>query len=93
MGNGRRLKEELGDRVKIVAAEPMQSEPVQGLRSLDDGFVPPAGGLGTRDPCERNRPGVRQRDVGALSAPMAVRPWLGRAAGREGRRWQAWRRS
>src|SRR5215469_5556483 len=41
MGNGRRLKEELGDRVKIVAAEPMQGEPVQGLRSLDDGFIPP----------------------------------------------------
>ena len=41
MGNGRRLKEELGDDVKIVAAEPMQGEPVQGLRSLDDGFIPP----------------------------------------------------
>jgi cysteine synthase B len=41
MGNGRRLKEELGDAVKIVAAEPMQGEPVQGLRSLEDGFIPP----------------------------------------------------
>ncbi len=41
MGNGRRLKEVLGDSVKIVAAEPMQGEPVQGLRSLDDGFIPP----------------------------------------------------
>jgi cysteine synthase B len=41
MGNGRRLKEELGDRVKIVAAEPFQGEPVQGLRSLEDGFIPP----------------------------------------------------
>jgi [CysO sulfur-carrier protein]-thiocarboxylate-dependent cysteine synthase len=41
MGNGRRLKEELGDAVRIVAAEPMQGEPVQGLRSLDDGFIPP----------------------------------------------------
>jgi [CysO sulfur-carrier protein]-thiocarboxylate-dependent cysteine synthase len=41
MGNGRRFKEELGERVKIVAAEPMQGEPVQGLRSLDDGFIPP----------------------------------------------------
>jgi cysteine synthase len=40
MGNGRRFKEELGDAVKIVAAEPMQGEPVQGLRSLDDGFIP-----------------------------------------------------
>ncbi len=28
--------------MKIVAAEPMQEgEPVQGLRSLDDGFIPP----------------------------------------------------
>ncbi|WP_205697522.1 PLP-dependent cysteine synthase family protein [Conexibacter sp. SYSU D00693] len=41
MGNGRRFREELGDRVKIVAAEPMQGEPVQGLRSLDDGYIPP----------------------------------------------------
>ena len=41
MGNGRRFKEELGDEVKIVAAEPFQGEPVQGLRSLDDGFIPP----------------------------------------------------
>jgi len=41
MGTGRRLKEELGNQVKLVAAEPMQGEPVQGLRSLDDGFIPP----------------------------------------------------
>jgi cysteine synthase len=41
MGVGRRFREELGDTVKIVAAEPMQGEPVQGLRSLDDGFIPP----------------------------------------------------
>jgi cysteine synthase B len=41
MGNARRLKEALGDSVKIVAAEPMQGEPVQGLRSLADGFIPP----------------------------------------------------
>lgn len=41
MGNGRRLKEEFGDQIKIVAAEPMQGEPVQGLRSLEDGFIPP----------------------------------------------------
>jgi cysteine synthase B len=40
MGNGRRLREER-EGVKIVAAEPMQGEPVQGLRSLDDGFIPP----------------------------------------------------
>src|SRR6476620_3197544 len=41
MGHGRRFQEVLGDRIKIVAAEPMQGEPVQGLRSLDDGFIPP----------------------------------------------------
>jgi cysteine synthase B len=41
MGNARRFREELGDRVRIVAAEPMQGEPVQGLRSLEDGFIPP----------------------------------------------------
>ena len=41
MGNGRRLKETFGDAVRIVAAEPLQGEPVQGLRSLEDGFIPP----------------------------------------------------
>jgi cysteine synthase B len=40
MGNGRRLKEENPDTL-IVAAEPMQGELVQGLRSLEDGFIPP----------------------------------------------------
>ena len=40
MGNGRRLKEANPDTL-IVAAEPMQGELVQGLRSLDDGFIPP----------------------------------------------------
>jgi cysteine synthase len=40
MGVGRRLKENDAD-TKIVAAEPMQGELVQGLRSLDDGFIPP----------------------------------------------------
>src|SRR5882757_7435704 len=40
MGNGRRLKEH-DSETKIVAAEPMQGELVQGLRSLDDGFIPP----------------------------------------------------
>src|SRR5207237_274111 len=41
MGNAGRLKEEVGDDVKNEAAEPMQGEPVQGLRSLEDGFIPP----------------------------------------------------
>jgi cysteine synthase len=49
MGNGRRLKETFGDACKIVAAEPMQGEPVQGLRSLDDGFIPPIIDIGLLD--------------------------------------------
>jgi [CysO sulfur-carrier protein]-thiocarboxylate-dependent cysteine synthase len=40
MGVGRRLKEN-DPETRIVAAEPMQGELVQGLRSLDDGFIPP----------------------------------------------------
>jgi cysteine synthase B len=40
MGVGRRLKEH-DPQTQIVAAEPMQGELVQGLRSLDDGFIPP----------------------------------------------------
>lgn len=40
MGNGRRLKEHNPD-VKIVAAEPELGELVYGLRSLDEGYIPP----------------------------------------------------
>jgi [CysO sulfur-carrier protein]-thiocarboxylate-dependent cysteine synthase len=39
-GNGRRLKE-YNPAIRIVAAEPLQGDAVQGLRSLEDGFVPP----------------------------------------------------
>ena len=40
MGNARRLKEENGETI-VVAAEPLQGELVQGLRSLEDGYIPP----------------------------------------------------
>src|SRR5204862_2709779 len=40
MGCARRLKEENPDTI-IVAAEPLQGELVQGLRSLEDGYIPP----------------------------------------------------
>jgi cysteine synthase B len=40
MGNGKRLKEHDPD-IKIVAAEPELGELVYGLRSLDDGYIPP----------------------------------------------------
>ncbi len=39
-GNARRLKE-YNPANKVVAAEPLQGDLVQGLRSLEDGFVPP----------------------------------------------------
>jgi [CysO sulfur-carrier protein]-thiocarboxylate-dependent cysteine synthase len=39
-GNARRLKE-YNPAIRIIAAEPLQGEGVQGLRSLQDGFVPP----------------------------------------------------
>jgi cysteine synthase B len=40
MGVGRFLKERNPD-IKILAVEPPSGENVQGLRSLDDGFIPP----------------------------------------------------
>ena len=39
-GNGRRLKEH-DPNIKIVAAEPQLGELVYGLRSLDEGYIPP----------------------------------------------------
>src|SRR5438034_6714576 len=39
-GNARRLKE-YNPAIKVVAAEPLQGAGVQGLRSLEDGFVQP----------------------------------------------------
>ena len=40
MGNGKRLKEH-DPSIKIVAAEPELGELVYGLRSLEDGYIPP----------------------------------------------------
>jgi cysteine synthase B len=39
-GTGRRLKEDRPG-VQVVAAEPHPGDGVQGLRSLDEGFIPP----------------------------------------------------
>jgi cysteine synthase B len=39
-GTGRRLRE-AGRGIQIIAAEPHPADNVQGLRSLDEGFVPP----------------------------------------------------
>ena len=40
MGVGRRLKDH-NPGIRIIAVEPEQGERVQGLRSLEDGFIPP----------------------------------------------------
>jgi cysteine synthase len=40
MGAGRRLREHFPD-VVVAAAEPLPGDPVMGLRSLEDGYVPP----------------------------------------------------
>jgi cysteine synthase len=40
MGTGERLRESFPDLV-VVAAEPLPGDPVMGLRSLDEGYVPP----------------------------------------------------
>jgi [CysO sulfur-carrier protein]-thiocarboxylate-dependent cysteine synthase len=40
MGAGERLRESWPD-VVVAAAEPLPGDPVMGLRSLDDGYVPP----------------------------------------------------
>jgi cysteine synthase/molybdopterin converting factor small subunit len=40
MGTGERLRESFPDLV-VAAAEPLPGDPVMGLRSLEDGYVPP----------------------------------------------------
>jgi cysteine synthase B len=40
MGAGKRLRESFPD-VVVAAAEPLPGDPVMGLRSLEDGYVPP----------------------------------------------------
>jgi cysteine synthase len=40
MGTGERLRESFPDMV-VAAAEPLPGDPVMGLRSLEDGYVPP----------------------------------------------------
>jgi cysteine synthase B len=40
MGAGARVKEAFPD-AQVVAAEPLPGDPVMGLRSLEDGYVPP----------------------------------------------------
>src|SRR3989337_1961772 len=41
MGAGKRLRESFPDVLVVAAAEPLPGDPVMGLRSLEDGYVPP----------------------------------------------------
>ena len=41
LGVGRFLKEKLGEAVQVWAVEPPSGEMVDGLRNLDDGYIPP----------------------------------------------------
>jgi cysteine synthase len=41
LGVGRYLREQRGDAVQIWAVEPPSGEMVDGLRNLDDGYIPP----------------------------------------------------
>ena len=41
LGVGRFLREKLGEAVQIWAVEPPAGEMVDGLRNLDDGYIPP----------------------------------------------------
>ena len=78
MGVGRRLKEEDPD-TKVVAVEPMQGEDVFGLRSLDDGFIPPILDLSPARPQDHGVQPRRDR-VDPAAAPRGgrVRRRLGR---------------
>ncbi len=60
-GVGRRLREH-NPEVRIIAAEPMPGENVQGLRSLEEGFVPE---VSTPRPRRRSTSCRRRRDRGA----------------------------
>ncbi len=48
MGAGERVRETFPD-VVVAAAEPLPGDPVMGLRSLDDGYVPPILDVGKLD--------------------------------------------
>jgi [CysO sulfur-carrier protein]-thiocarboxylate-dependent cysteine synthase len=48
MGAGERLRERFPD-VAVAAAEPLPCDPIMGLRSLDEGYVPPILDVGKLD--------------------------------------------
>jgi cysteine synthase len=68
MGAGARLRETFPD-VVVAAAEPLPGDPVMGLRSLEDGYVPPILDVSKLD---------RKLLVSNAEAVAAVRELLGR---------------
>jgi len=48
MGCSRRLRED-NPRVKIVGVEPYEGRPIQGLKNMDEGYIPPIFDLGILD--------------------------------------------
>ena len=88
MGVGRFLKEQK-PAVQVVAVEPPAGELVQGLRNLDDGFVPPI-----FDPTVLDRKIDRAPPrVDRVDAAPARRVRRVRRASRRARPWRARRRS
>ena len=68
MGTGRRLKEH-NPKVKMVAVEPYPGELVQGLRNLDEGFIPPILDLSLLD----SKIAVRSRDAFEMTRELTRR--------------------
>ena len=88
MGVGRRLRRHNPD-VRIYAAEPMPGETVQGLRSLDEGFIPE---IFDASRARRQVPGHQRRvHRGAARADREGGHLRGRLVRRgHGRRQAAW---
>ena len=76
LGVGRYLKEKNPD-VKVWAVEPPAGEKVEGLRNLDDGFIPPIftalGGEKLSRPQGRDRPA--SRSTGRGGSPTSASSW------------------
>ena len=89
MGVGTFLKEQNPD-IKVIAVEPPLGERVEGLRNLDDGYIPPVfeqwDGLRAARPQARRAPArVARVDAAARRRVRRVRRHLvGRGAGRRG---------
>ena len=78
MGVGRRLREQFAD-VVVAAAEPLPGDPVLGLRSLEDGYVPPILDVGRLDRKILVSNGEAVRGLRALLEQEGL--WVGVSAG------------